>query len=581
MIIFKEVTLKNFLSYGDNTTKIILDKSPTTLIAASNGIGKSSVLDAICFALFGKSFRNINKKNLINTINQRDSAVTLSFISGNKSYIITRGQKPNIFTITEDGKTLNEDASVADTQAFLEKQILKFDFNVFSRVVVMSSMNYTAFLHLTPNERRTFVESILNLSVFSEMSKQHKANIATLKDKVNTAITSIDKYQALIKEKENFLAYIKSKDSTSKSNLKERLEKSMNEITSLKSNLKSLVDDIASSESMAELQSIKDQKATIQSDIKKIEADIIKDEYEAKQLKSSMKWLSDNCECDKCSQAIQDAHRTSMLNSLDETYKTISERLEQNHAHLVRTQTHLSDLTKQETDIKTTLSAKLESKTDIEYQINAQMNQSKLLMKELENYKEANSDEIGQIMNELSSIKQDYDEAVTAFNRYSEQSSLLNIASDLLKDEGIKSEIIAKYIPVLVKYTNHYLTKMNTSMKFNLDENFNDAITVRYANEYGYNNLSAGERARIDIALNLAWIKTAKLKGGIDTNLLFLDEIADNALDQAGTLAIIDIINELSNEGMNIFIVSHKANLEEHVRSILTLEKVNGFTKIV
>ena len=579
MIKFKTVKLKNFLSVGDNPLAIYLDKSPTTLVSGKNGTGKTSIMtDSICFALFGKAFRNIKKQKLINSINQKDSVIELEFISGSDAYKIIRGQKPNLFEIYVNGNKLHENASVADSQSYLENHVLKFDYNVFSRLVVMSSMNYVPFLHLAPHERRKFVESILNLSVFSEMANIHKQNLAVLKDKLKSVDTEISTLESLIQTKNDFAAYIKN--TANNKDRKDKFQQNVSNIERIREDLDSLRASLEDSDMKPMLASLKESQNTSRLNLSALEKSLHTNKLLRSEHAKKLAFIRDNCSCDKCQQTISEAHKTTMIADLEQEIAKYDNEISTVTDEFNDTTTKLSqiiaDIKKHEECISVIEKQKLIKETELKQILAA----SKELMSKIA--ESSNDSDMQKLRAEIETLT---DTLTTAQNNYEKlklKNKISNIASDLLKDDGIKAEIIKQYIPVLVKYTNHYLSKMQLPLQFSMDELFNEQIITRYADEFEYNSLSAGERARVDIALNLAWIKTAKIKGGINTNLLVLDEIADNALDQTGSLAMFDIIaNELGNEGMNVFIISHKANLEENVRSILSLEKVNGFTKIV
>lgn len=579
MIIFKTISIKNFLSIGDNPLVIYLDKSPTTLVSGKNGTGKTSIMtDSICFALFGKAFRDIKKQKLINTVNQRESVVELDFIKGSDSYKIIRGQKPNIFEIYINGNKIHEDASVADTQSYLETQVLKFDYNVFSRVVVMSSMNYTPFLHLIPNDRRKFVESILNLSVFSEMEKLHKQHVAQLKDKSKSLSAELESLEKLLTAKQEFLAYIKQNSKISE--YKQQLSELMKSIEQLKSDISEINSDNAIDDITNRLSDYQVQIESYTTEISTNQKIIDKNSFISDDLTKRLKYISEHSNCDKCKQSISDDYKQQMATDTQRQIETLQIESDEIHQNIQSLQSNLSEVKSKFRQDKELLSEIEKKKLTKEVEVKQLMKSSKLLMDKISGV--SSDDETSKVNTEIKQIKDNLKSAMEQYETVKIESKIANVASDLLKDGGIKSEIIKQYIPVLVKHTNYYLSKMQLPLQFSMDEMFNEQIITRYADEFEYNSLSAGERARVDIALNLAWIKTAKIKGGINTNLLVLDEIADNALDQTGSLAMFDIIsNELGNNGMNIFIISHKTNLEENVRSILTLEKINGFTKIV
>lgn len=577
MLTFRTVTLKNFLSIGDNPVTIRLDKSPTTLVSGKNGVGKTSIMtDSLCFALFGKAFRDIKKHRLINTVNQRDSLVELVFDVGSNQYKIIRGQKPNIFEVYLNDTKLNDTANVKDMQRYLEDQIIKFDYNVFSRVVVMSSMNYTPFLHLNTHERRKFVESILSLVVYSEMNNLHRQNVSRLKQEITAKSYEVDSVKTKLDAKNQVLTYI-SNAPNSASNTQF--------IKSLLSDIETEKDKLSKYENS--LNEVPDNEplltnlAFIDSNINNLRGKIHKLEASIHVLTDKMNYLESNSTCIKCDQSITDDYKIRMLSELTSERDSLQDELDKLTDSVTQYQISRDKLSKKIdliTSTRTTIERSIQSQKAMILRLS---NQVKALtegltdaQKDTSNDKKVIQGEIQQLNSDLESHNQDLEDLKITENIYS-------IVSSMLKDDGIKLELIRQYIPVLISNTNYYLSKMNIPLKFHIDELFNDTIVARYSDELEYNSLSAGERARVDIALNLAWIKTAKSKGGINTNLLVLDEIADNSLDQAGTTAMLDIINNELGKDMNIFIISHKTNLDENVQSILALEKVNGFTRIV
>ncbi len=572
MINFRYVELKNFLSVGDNPLRLDLNRHPTTLVTGRNGSGKSVLVsDSLTFVLFGKSYRGINKPALINTINQRDSVVEIEFSKGNDVYKIVRGQKPARLEIYKNNAALNEEAAVRDTQAYIENDILGFDCNSFIRVCVMSTMNYTPFMQLSAFERRNLVENMLTLKSFSEMSKIHKANVSNLKERITSLQNDLSVRKATYDEKNRTYNLLQQIDS--------------DRTDSIKSNLKGLGEKLEFNEEVvrkleiqieeANLQLLNDSALEYKGKIQQIQREIREYEVEISQAEKKVVYFKDHQDCDQCHQSISKesaiesisrysaimSDHTSAIENLKTRLKVVGDKLDEVNAKIAEVKELEQDLSfakKSSNVIATDIRKKLQ---------------------ELEK-PQASSDEAVRIKNEIDEVRGQIKYIASKYEEACAQKDVATIASELLKDTGIKAGIIKQYIPLLVGYVNHYLEQLNISIKFSMDENFNESITTRYANEYQYQNLSMGERSRLDLALAFAWRQVAKLKGSVYCNILILDEILDHALDIDGTTAALSLLDSIC-EDSNIFIISHKANLDESVRSIIALEKVNGFTKIV
>lgn len=579
MIKFKTITMKNFLSVGDNPLTIIIDKSPTTIISGQNGVGKTAtVLDSISFALFGKSFRDIKKAAMINSVNQRDSVVELIFAKGGNEYKIIRGQKPHRLEVFVNNKIMNETAALSDMQKYIENEILGFDLSAFSRVVLMSTMNYVPFLNLSAYERRNFVETMLNLSVFTEMNKQHKANISKLKDRANFIDTEIDKTEIFIKEKSEFLKYIQNSLTQEITTNKQQLTGLLKDIENLSKDLTKIEEDIK----LFEVDSLNKDLIKLKNELNDVKSEETIIKHTLKENKNNIKFLETHDVCNHCKQDITDDYKQSMISDYTKNTETFAKSLEK----IIKKENKISEkYDNQYSEIEKINNEKnkiLSEKNTKSVLRKRLLQDSKNLVSKIDDLKSTSGTNTDDIIKDIGVLEDKLKNLKSEFVDIKQQAFASNIISELLKDTGIKSDIIKQYIPLLVAFTNQYLEKMNIALKFDMDENFSETITTRFANEFTYNNLSAGERARLDFSLQMAWREIARIKGSIDTNLLVLDEMLDANLDEAGTTAALEIINELSiSHNVNVFIVSHKSNLEEYVRSVLKLEKVNGFTKIV
>ena len=570
MISFKKLELKNFLSVGDNPITLYLDRSPTTLITGSNGVGKSAIIaDGISFPLFGKSFRGINKPALVNTVNQRDSWAKITFNVGSSEYTILRGQKPARLEITKDGKVLNEDAAVADTQSYIESDVLGFDFNTFIRVCILSTMNYIPFMQLSAYERRNFVENMLSLKTFTDMNKIHKANMSTVKDKITGLERDIQVNKTSYTEKRKTLDMLNQID-------EDRVNRLKTEVAQLVHRLQELYDDIevqSNQITIIESENVDDAIASLKTKISKTKKAIREHEvgYEFNERQSL--FFSNNSVCEQCLQDIEHDHAQTVKIKLTAVMTNHLLGKTDQTAVLERYVDELQKLT----DRKDELTTLILKRDQLQSSRKIMATEIKNKVAEIETKPNGSSNTLH---DELAVLKSKLKELARKFDELQDRLEVGSIVTDLLKDTGIKGSIIKQYIPLLVGYVNMYLEKLNISIKFSMDENFNESITTRYANEYTYANLSAGERARIDLAIAFAWRQIARIKGSAYTNLLVLDEVADASLDVNGTEDLMSILEEITAD-TNVFIVSHKANLDEHVRSVLKLEKHNGFTKIV
>lgn len=579
MITFNQVKMKNFLSVGEEPLIFHLDKSPTTIISGSNGVGKTSIIDAITFSLFGKSFREIKKGSLINSVNQKNSFAEIKFTKGNTSYTILRGQKPHKLEITCNGMLMEENPSVIETQKYIEKQILGFDFNTFIRVCIMSTMNYTPFMSLSSYERRNFVENMLNLKMFSEMNKLHKAETILLKDEIQAIDSALNVIDTKLTEKHNFIEYIKTNtDDDMKSYQASLLENEL-ELKEIEDKLSQL----SGKESLIQKPlTVETEKLTeIQNEIYKIKSARSVNESKVSENNKTISYIENHDDCDLCKQKITDENSDAIIKNLASINSLLTESYDVSTV-----------LSKSLYDSKDKIEIKISGYTTLKNQLAQKINGSNSsaniirrnissINTNIENLQKKsllNSDEVEK---EVKELQQRHNEMKEEFETKTEELKIANTLHELLKDTGIKADIIKQYIPMLCAYVNSYLSKLNISLTFDMDENFNEVISTIYADNFTYNNLSAGERTRLDLALAFSWMQVAKAKGSVDTNLLILDEVLDANLDESGTLAAFDIVNDISKNGSNVFIVSHKANLEEHVTSVLSLEKTDGFTQII
>lgn len=578
MIVFKSVELKNFLSVGEEVVKFKLNSSPITMLSGSNGSGKSTLIDSISFALFGKSFREIKKGLLINSTNQKNSMVRIDFLKGDNQYTIIRGQKPARLEIFCNDKAMNEEASVGEAQRFIEKQVLGFDFNTFSRVCVMSTMNYTPFMSLTSFERRNFVENMLDLKMFTEMNKLHKTELSILKDTISKIEKDLSITDTKLNEKKNFIEYI---NNTNKKSAKEHEDK----VKSLTIEYNTIKDGLLHScdESIKEQKAILKEKESEQKELKSKSSDMMSKisvyKSKIKDNNSTIEYVSNHDNCDVCMQKITEDNSLEIINKLKDINDTINDDISSEKKSINELIKSLELVSSEISEIKNNITSVSSKRSDTFNKLEVikfQINQSEKEIQEIKNV----PDDLNYQYEDIKNLEDAKIKLAEEFENANNDLEISNTVLELLKDSGVKADIIRQYIPMLCGYVNMYLNKLNISLTFEMDENFNETITNHQGHEFSYNNLSAGERSRVDIGLNFAWRSVAKAKGSVNTNILILDEILDANLDEAGTSAAISIVKDISQDNTNVFIVSHKNNLEEYVDDVINIAKINGFTTV-
>jgi len=533
VIFFSKVRYKNFLSTGNIFTEIDLGEHATTLIIGENGAGKSTFLDAITFALFGKPFRNINKPQLVNSINEKDCVVEIEFKIGKTNYKVVRGIKPNTFEIYVNGDLLNQDAKAKDYQDYLEKVILKMNYKSFTQIVILGSTNFTPFMQLSAADRRTVIEDLLDIQIFSSMNVIVKNKLHGLKDA----------------KKKEF-----EENSTTLKNLAVELTEKETQIETIVS---SISDEETSTKKFNKLNQL---EAKIEGNIQKLEKDI--------------EFYSVNSTCPTCDQAINNKEEkvhtcnskiselTDGLTKLKEESDAVLQRINTIKATQKELKALEQDLVRITTHRKQVRSyiAKLQEEIDVIESKPAMSDEFKAQSKQLLNALQAYNDK----RKEVSEQTQNYD-----------------IVAQLLKDGGIKSKIIKQYVPIINKLVNKYLAAMDFFVNFNIDEEFKETIKSRHRDDFSYENFSEGEKKRIDLALLFTWRSVAKLKNSVNTNLLIFDEVFDGSLDINGTEEFMKLIN-MMNEGTNVFVITHKSDqMVDKFKHTIRFGKVKNFSQMV
>jgi DNA repair exonuclease SbcCD ATPase subunit len=569
MIIFKSVQWKNFLSTGNAANKVLLNKSTTTLIIGKNGEGKSTILDALCFSLFGKPFRNINKGQLVNSINGKGCEVEVEFDINGKEYKVVRGIKPNKFEIYVDNELMNQDAAVRDYQKVLEQQILKLNYKTFTQVVILGSASFVPFMQLPSTQRREVIEDILDIRIFSTMNQllKEKANgtkaeIARIEQEISMAKTKVEGQTLLIKT-------LTDAKSDAIESLLSKIQANNEEILASENSLASLADEIAT------LQSQTAKKSDLDSDIEKAKGMRTRLVTKIEHCEHHTEFFNENDVCPSCSQDIPESHKEAIL-------KDLNQKIDDNNTKISDLNSVLTKLTSQLDGVNNLLKEITDKNISVSTynaQITMLNRNNAALQAEIDSHKTDNTN----VDEEKRKLKQLAKEALEKINQkttLSEHRNIEEVANVLLKDTGIKTAIIREYLPVMNKLINKYLQAMDAYIHFELDEAFNESVKSRFRDDFTYASFSEGEKMRIDLSILFTWRQIAKMKNSVNTNLLLLDEIFDSSLDTAGTDYFLNLMNTLG-EHSNVFVISHKGDqLFDKFRSVIKFEKVNDFSVI-
>jgi DNA repair exonuclease SbcCD ATPase subunit len=567
LITFKYVRWKNFLSTGNNFTEIQLDRSPTTLIIGENGAGKSTILDALCFTLFNKPFRNISKKQLINSVNGGSTEVEVEFSVGKKEVKVVRSIKPNKFEIWVNGVEINQAANARDHQKYLEQQIMGLNFRSFTQVVILGSSTFVPFMQLPTKARREVVEDILDIKIFSLMNFLLKHKTKELNDEIRNVDYQFDLTKEKVALQEKFIAEVVNNKSTIITENKAKVSENEQTITSKQEEI------ITLENKKVELSYDAEEQTKIEDKLRKLSKTEAALQNKRGEHDRQIKFFQNNDECPTCEQTITDATKQTQIES--RTTK------------IGELETAIGDIDRMESEEQSRLDKILEALTTIrEHDVEIAKIRSSIselesfnvkLQKDIETYESGSvSDEDRERLVELKTQIKLIDEQKSKLN---EDKFYIDIAKNLLQDTGIKTKIVKQYLPIMNKLVNTYLSSMDFFVQFHLDENFNETIKSRFRDEFSYASFSEGEKMRIDLALLFTWRAIAKMKNSTNTNLLILDEIFDSSLDGTGTDDFLKILNTFHDQ--NVFVISHKQDmLFDKFRSVIKFEKVKNFSRI-
>jgi DNA repair exonuclease SbcCD ATPase subunit len=566
MIIFKTIRWKNFLSTGNVFTEIDLLSNKTNLIVGTNGAGKSTILDVLTFSLFGKPFRKINKPMLVNSINEKDCLTEIEFSIGNNEFKIRRGIKPNIFEIYQNGVMLDQSSSAIDYQHQLEQNILKMNYRSFTQIVVLGSSTFVPFMRLPVAQRREIIEDILDIQIFSVMNQNLKEKVRIINDEVKDHQYKYELLKEKISMQKQFMLDIEKKN---KEDIQEKESKKESLLTEALNYESQIIDNDKEI----------DTKTAAVSDTQTLKATITKVNTLSNKISTKQKtyhkekiFFEQNDSCPTCGQSIEKHFKQEKIQILSDK--------------LVEVEKAMSDLGQQLSDLQSkenTFILLIDEINELNQKNRQLNNEIKSIHKRIfeidDEIKKLEDTTVNQkeqfiILKELTDQSK---QAQKIISDTKEEKDCLTVASMLLKDNGIKTRIIKKYLPVMNKLLNQYLQNMDFYVNFTLNENFEETIKSRYRDVFSYESFSEGEKARIDIALLLTWRAIAKLKNSVDTNLLILDEIFDGSLDQTGSGELSFILRKF-DDNTNVFVITHKEQLSDKFDRTITFNKIKNYS---
>jgi DNA repair exonuclease SbcCD ATPase subunit len=566
MILFKTIKWRNFLSTGQHETEIDFTKNSTNLIIGTNGAGKSTVLDALTFSLFGKPFRRINKPQLINSVNDRDCRVEVEFDIGNVSWKVVRGIKPNIFEIYRDDSLLDQSSAALDQQKWLEQNVLKMNYKSFTQIVILGSSTFVPFMQLPAAHRREVIEDLLDIKIFSSMNLVIKDKIRMLKEEIKTLELKKESLNDKVKMQKEFIAELENRGKDSINSNKEKIIKLNTEIDnyevdntainySLKGHQKDLEDYVGASDKLRKLGNLKGKISQKVSTITK-----------------EHKFFTENTVCPTCTQSIEETFRINRITDaqnkakeLQSGYKELEEAIKEEEER----ERQFLALSKEITKLTNEISQNNIKITGCQRQIRDLESEIQTTTTQLEN-RNTEHEKLEEFRNNLQTTYEELSSKKDSVNYY-------DFTYSLLKDGGVKTKIIKKYLPLINQQVNRYLQMMDFYINFEFDAEFNEYIKSPIHEDFSYASFSEGEKAKINLALIFAWRELARFKNSVNTNLLIFDEVFDGSLDNFGTDEFLKIIKYVIKDA-NIFVISHKEGLQDKFSNVIKFEKRKGFS---
>jgi len=569
MIIFKTIKWKNFLSTGNQWTSIDFESNNTNLIIGTNGSGKSTLLDALTFVLFNKPFRKINKPQLVNSINEKDCLVEITFQLNGKEYLIRRGIKPNIFDIEVDGSLLHKEADDRSNQKILEESILKVNYKSFTQIVILGSSTFVPFMQLTTANRREVIEDLLDIRIFSVMNNLLKEKMRIYKEQVK----SLELKKENIKEKEkmqrDFMEELENRGNENIESNKFKIEKLLKEIDAY------MIDNARVEEDIHEYTKEMEEVAGAREKLSKLNNLKGKISNKVSNITKEHKFFTENAVCPTCRQDIEEEFRVNRISDAQDTAKELKkgfDELESTIKFEQERERQFNSLTKEITNLTHGIS-----------QNNTRINLNQRQIRDLEHEIQTITSNLQNRNSEHEKLEQFRETLSKTIEDLSEKRQEIvyhDFAYSLLRDDGVKTKIIKKYLPFINQQVNRYLQMMDFYINFKLDGEFNETIESPIHEHFSYSSFSEGEKMRIDLALLFTWREVARLKNSVNTNLLIMDEVFDSSLDGFGTEEFLKIIRYVIKDA-NIFVISHKTDLHDKFESVLKFDKVKGFSTMV
>lgn len=567
MITFQTVRWKNFLSTGNVWTEVDLNAHGTTLMIGENGAGKSTILDALSFGLYGKPFRKINKPQLMNSINGKGLLVEIEFMSNSKQYKIVRGMKPNIFQIWRNGELVNQDAAARDYQTYLETNILKMNFKSFGQIVVLGSSTFVPFMQLPPQHRREIIEDLLDIQIFSTMNTLLKEKVSTNKTDIMDADYKVHLVEDRVKSAKEHNESIKKMKQSEIDRINKTIETTEGRIVKERENLDKLTANIVELETMI---ADKDKVNSKFKEYGSIESTFLQ---KIKTYNQELAFYTKHDNCPTCKQGIDHDFKEHISKEKSKHITEISGALKEVQDRIAQCQSRRDIIQK----IEAKITKEANKRSEANYNL-------RMFAEQIETFKttlETAMQEVESISKErINALKNELKEANERRIQLTNEKELLNIVGTLLKDGGIKTRIIRQYVPVMNKLINSYLSHMEFFVDFQLDENFNESIKSRFRDDFSYASFSEGEKMKIDLSLMLTWRAISRIRNSTHTNLLIMDEIFDGSLDADGAGYLMEILKSIV-EDSNVFVISHRADqLQDKFDNVIKFKKIKNFSVI-
>ena len=569
MILFEKIRWKNFLSTGNQYTEISFTEHPTNLIIGTNGAGKSTLLDALTFSLFGKPFRKINKPQLVNTVNEKDCNVEVEFSIGNTKWKVVRGIKPNVFEIFRDGNALNQSAAALDQQKWFEQNVIKMNYKSFTQIVILGSSTFVPFMQLTATNRRDVIEDLLDIRIFSSMNNLMKDKIRQVKEEIKVLDLKKESLIDKVKMQENFIEEIESRGKENIKSKEVRISELLNEENNLMNDNAYIEEDVFKlTKEIEGLDSAKEKLRTLGNLKGKISNKV-------STITKEHKFFTQNTVCPTCNQDIEETFRINRIKDAQDKAK----ELQSGYKELEQAINKEEERERQ----FTALSKEITTLTHGISQNNIKIAGCQRQIRDLESEIQRITDNLANRNTEHEKLTTFKDNLKTTYDELAQRKDTINyydFSYSLLKDGGVKTKIIKKYLPLINQQVNRYLQLMDFYINFSLDEEFNETVQSPIHEDFSYSSFSEGEKMRIDLALLFTWREVARMKNSVNTNLLIMDEVFDSSLDGFGTEEFLKIIRFVIKDA-NIFVISHKESLHDKFADVIRFDKVKGFSRMV